>query len=313
MAEEDDPRSHLHPSSFILHPSELLRLVASAERVSEHPLGEAIVRGAEARGLRLSEATGFSSITGRGLEARVDGRSVLAGNRRLMAERNVDVSALEAELDRLAGEGRTPMLVAVDGVAAGVVAVADRVKASSAEAVAALERMGLRVVMLTGDNLRTAEAVARQVGITRVMAEVLPEHKAEQVRALQAEGYAVAMVGDGINDAPALAQADVGIAIGTGTDVAMEASDITLIRGDLMGVVTAIQLSSATMRTIRQNLFFAFVYNVLGIPVAAGLLYPFFGVMLSPMIASAAMALSSVSVVTNSLRLRGFRPQRRSD
>jgi P-type Cu+ transporter len=287
---------------------ELLRLVATAERSSEHPLGEAVVRGAEARGLRLSDAASFNSITGRGLEAEVEGRRVLAGNRRLMEERRIDVSALEPEIDRLAAEGRTPMLAAVDGHAAGVVAVADRVKESSAEAVAALRRLGLQVVMITGDNRRTAEAVARQVGIERVLAEVLPEHKAEEVRKLQAEGKVVAMVGDGINDAPALAQADVGIAIGTGTDVAMEASDVTLIRGDLRGVVTAIQLSKATMRTIKQNLFFAFIYNVLGIPVAAGLLYPFFGVMLSPMLASAAMALSSVSVLTNSLRLRAFRP-----
>lgn len=285
----------------------MLRLVASAERSSEHPLGEAIVRGAEARGLRLSETTSFNSITGRGLEATVDGRSVLVGNRLLMRERGIEVSSLEPEMERLAGEGRTPMLVALDGQPAGLVAVADTLKETSAEAVAALKRLGLEVVMITGDNRRTADAIARQVGIDRVMAEVLPEHKAEQVRRLQAEGKVVAMVGDGINDAPALAQADVGIAIGTGTDVAMEASDVTLIRGDLMGVVTAIQLSKATMRTIRQNLFFAFIYNVLGIPIAAGALYPFFGITLSPMIASAAMALSSVSVVTNSLRLRSFR------
>jgi P-type Cu+ transporter len=285
---------------------ELLRLVASAERSSEHPLGEAIVRAAQERGLEVTEATAFASITGRGLEAWVDGHAVLVGNRRLMKEQGVDVSALEGEMERLAGEGRTPMLVAVDGQAAGIVAVADTVKETSAQAVAALRRMGLEVVMITGDNRRTAEAVARQVGIERVMAEVLPEHKAEQVRKLQAEGKVVGMVGDGINDAPALAQADVGIAIGTGTDVAMEASDITLIRGDLMGVVTAIQLSKATMRTIRQNLFFAFVYNVLGIPAAAGVFYPLFGWMLSPIIASAAMALSSVSVVTNSLRLKSF-------
>jgi Cu+-exporting ATPase len=285
---------------------ELLRLAASAERSSEHPLGEAIVRGAEARGLKLAEAAAFQSITGRGLEATVDGHTVLLGNPRMMEERSTDITALAPESDRLAGEGRTPILVAIDGRAAGVVAVADTVKPNAAEAVAALRRMGLEVVMITGDNQRTAEAVARQVGIERVMAQVLPEHKAEQVRRLQQEGKVVGMVGDGINDAPALAQADVGIAIGTGTDVAIEASDITLIRGDLMGVVTAIQLSRATMRTIRQNLFFAFIYNTLGIPVAAGVLYPFTGLMLSPMIASAAMALSSVSVVTNSLRLKRF-------
>lgn len=286
---------------------DLLRLVAGAERTSEHPLGEAIVRGAKAKGLQLPEVSRFNSLTGRGLEAEVEGRAVLVGNRRLMTERNLDPSPLDADLERLAGEGRTPMLVAVEGRAAGIVAVADTVKENSAAAVAALKRLGLEVVMITGDNRQTAEAVARQVGIERVMAEVLPEHKAEQVRRLQAEGKVVGMVGDGINDAPALAQADVGIAIGTGTDVAMEASDVTLIRGDLMGVVTAIQLSQATMRTIRQNLFFAFIYNVLGIPVAAGVFYPFTGWLLSPMIASAAMALSSVSVVTNSLRLRNFR------
>jgi Cu+-exporting ATPase len=290
---------------------ELLRLVAAAERSSEHPLGEAIVRGAQARGLTLAEPTGFNSITGRGLQATVEGKTVLVGNRRLMEERGIDASALQEAMERLSGQGKTPMLAAVDGQAAGVVAVADTVKDSSAAAIAALKRRGLQVVMITGDNRRTAEAVARQVGIERVLAEVLPEHKAEQVRKLQAEGRVVGMVGDGINDAPALAQADVGIAIGTGTDVAMEASDITLIRGDLLGVVTAIQLSQATMRTIRQNLFFAFIYNVLGIPIAAGVFYPLFGWTLSPIIASAAMALSSVSVVTNSLRLRGFRPAHR--
>jgi Cu+-exporting ATPase len=285
---------------------ELLRLVASAEKASEHPLGEAIVRGAMDYSLPLSTPTGFDSLTGRGLEAWVEGRAVLVGNVRLMQERGIDVSLLQHHLDGLAAQGKTPMLVALDGRAAGVVAVADTVKESSAEAVAALKRLGLEVVMMTGDNRRTAEAVARQVGIDRVMAEVLPEHKADQVRKLQAEGKVVGMVGDGINDAPALAQADVGIAIGTGTDVAMEASDVTLIRGDLRGVVTAIQLSQATMRTIKQNLFFAFVYNVLGVPVAAGVFYPLFGWMLSPILASAAMALSSVSVVTNSLRLKGF-------
>jgi Cu+-exporting ATPase len=290
-----------------MDPDELLRLAASAERSSEHPLGEAIVRGARAKGLALAEASAFDTLTGRGLEATVEGRALLIGSPRLMKERGVDVSARAQEVDRLAGEGRTPMFVAVDDRLAGVLGVADTVKEGAAEAVARLRRMGFEVVMITGDNRRTAEAVARQVGIERVMAEVLPEQKAEQVRALQQEGFSrVAMVGDGINDAPALAQADIGIAIGTGTDVAMEASDITLIRGDLHGVVTAIELSRATMRTIRQNLFFAFVYNVLGIPIAAGALYPIFGILLSPIIASAAMALSSVSVITNSLRLRGF-------
>lgn len=284
--------------------AELLRLAASAEQSSEHPLGEAVVRGAKSRGLALAAAEGFESLTGRGLEARIEGREVLVGNRRLMEERGIDFTPLESHPDELAGAGKTPMLVAIGGRAAGVIAVADTVKETSAAAVRELRRLGLEVVMITGDNRRTAEAVARQVGIERVMAEVLPEHKAEQVRKLQAERRTVAMVGDGINDAPALAQADVGIAIGTGTDVAMEASDITLIRGDLRGVATAIRLSKATMRSIKQNLFFAFVYNVLGIPVAAGVLYPFFGILLSPMLASGAMALSSVSVVTNSLRLK---------
>ena len=290
--------------------AELLRLVAGAESASEHPLGEAIVRGAKERGLQWGAVTGFNSLTGRGLEAIVDSHPVLVGNSRLMAERGIDVAALEPHLERLAEEGKTPMLVAVNQRAAGVVAVADTVKENAAEAVAALTALGLQVAMLTGDNQRTAAAVARQVGIERVVAEVLPEHKAEEVRKLQREGHVVAMVGDGINDAPALAQADVGIAIGTGTDVAMEASDVTLIRGDLLGVVTAIQLSRATMRTIKQNLFFAFVYNTLGIPVAAGLLYPLFGITLSPVFASAAMALSSVSVVSNSLRLRSFHTPR---
>ena len=286
---------------------ELLRLAAGAERSSEHPLGEAIVRGAEAKGLALPSSTHFESLTGRGLEATVEGRDVLIGNARLMDERGIAVNGLRAAMERLAGEGKTPMLVAVDGRAAGVLSVADAVKEGSAAAIAELKRLGLEVWMITGDNRRTAEAVGRQVGLDRVLAEVLPGDKAAQVRQLQAQGKIVAMVGDGINDAPALAQADVGIAIGTGTDVAMEASDVTLIRGDLRGVVTAIRLSRAAMRTIKQNLFFAFVYNTLGIPLAAGAFYPLFGWMLSPIIASAAMALSSVSVLTNSLRLRSFR------
>jgi P-type Cu+ transporter len=303
MKDESEPSS-----AFILPPSSFLRLVASAERSSEHPLGEAVVRGAQARGLSLSEPTAFNSLTGRGLEATVDGHRLLVGNPRLLEERGIDSSGLTPTAEALAAEGRTPLLVAVDGHAAGVLGVADTVKPGAAEAVARLKSLGLEVAMITGDNRRTAEAVARQVGISRVLAEVLPEHKAEEVRKLQREGKVVAMVGDGINDAPALAQADVGIAIGTGTDVAMEASDVTLIGGDLSGVATAIPLSRATLSTIRQNLFFAFVYNVLGIPIAAGVLYPFLGITLSPMVASAAMALSSVSVLTNSLRLRGFRP-----
>jgi Cu+-exporting ATPase len=288
---------------------EVLRLVASAERGSEHPLGEAIVRGARERGLALADAARFQAVAGHGIEAAVDGRAVLIGNAKLLRERGIDVSgAVEAAAAKLADEGKTPTFAAVDGRFAGIVAVADTVKPEAREAIARLKEMGIEVVMMTGDNRRTADAVARQVGITRVLAEVLPEGKAREVRRLQAEEKKrVGMVGDGINDAPALAQADVGIAIGTGTDVAIEASDVTLIRGDLRGVVTAISLSRATIRTVKQNLFWAFVYNVIGIPIAAGVLYPLFGILLSPVIASAAMSLSSVSVVTNSLRLRRFR------
>jgi P-type Cu+ transporter len=288
----------------------LLRLVASAERASEHPLGEAIVRGATGRGIDLADPHDFQSITGKGIRVTVDGRQVLVGNGRLLADAGIDAAPLESALTRLSEAGKTPMLVAVDGAAAGLVAVADTVKEGSIAAIAALQRLGLEVVMITGDNRRTAAAIARQVGITRVLAEVLPEDKALQVSRLQHEGRRVAMVGDGINDAPALAQADVGIAIGTGTDVAIEASDITLISGELEGVVTAIALSRATMRNIRQNLVFAFGYNTLGIPVAAGVLYPFLGILLSPMIAAGAMAASSLSVVANANRLRRWQPPR---
>ena len=286
---------------------ELLRLVASAERGSEHPLGAAIVRGAEARHLALADATDFNAIAGHGIEATVDGRRLLLGNEKLMRDRGIDPRSAAERAVALATEGKTPMFVAVDGRFAGLVAVADTVRPESQAAIAALKAMGLEVVMMTGDNRRTAEAVARQVGIDRVLAEVLPEGKANEVKRLQQEHKRVGMVGDGINDAPALAQADVGIAIGTGTDVAMEASDITLIRGDLGGVATAIALSRATIRTVKQNLFWAFLYNVLGIPLAAGALYPLTGWLLSPIIASAAMSFSSVSVVANSLRLRRFR------
>ncbi|MFA6576571.1 MAG: heavy metal translocating P-type ATPase [Nocardioides sp.] len=286
---------------------ELLRLVASAERPSEHPLGQAIARGADERGITSVEPDDFESVTGKGLRAAVDGRSVLVGRRLLLAEAGVDTLAFDAEMDRLSGLGRTPMLVAVDGRPAGVVAVADTVKEDSAAAVAALQRLGLDVVMITGDNQRTAGAIAAEVGIRRVLAEVLPENKALEVRRLQDEHQRVGMVGDGINDAPALAQADVGFAIGTGTDVAIEASDITLISGALGGVVTAVALSRVTMRNIRQNLFLAFVYNTAGIPLAAGVLYPLTGWRLSPIIAAAAMALSSLSVVSNANRLRRFK------
>jgi len=289
--------------------SEVLRLAASVERGSEHPLGEAILGGARARGLMLAEPVNFAALPGRGVEAEVDGRRVTLGNRRLMEERGYGLGPLAAAAVRFADDGKTPMFVAVDGRPVGIVAVADTVKDDSAQAIAALHRMGLEVVMLTGDNERTAQAIARQVGVDRVLAEVLPETKAERVRALQAERRRVAMVGDGINDAPALAQADIGIAMGTGTDVAIEAADITLVRGSLTGVVTAIQLSRATMRNIKQNLFGAFIYNALGLPVAAGALYPAFGLLLSPLIAAAAMAFSSVTVVTNANRLRGFVPK----
>jgi P-type Cu+ transporter len=297
------------PTGGIDEPT-LLRLVASAERVSEHPLGEAIVRGAIDRGLDLAEPTGFESVTGKGIHTTVQGSTVLVGNRRLLADAGIDPDPLEDTAARLSEAGKTPMLVAVNGSPAGVIAVADTVKDDSAAAIAALQQLGLEVVMITGDNRRTAAAIAGQVGITRVLAEVLPEAKALQVRRLQDEGKLVAMVGDGINDAPALAQADVGIAIGTGTDVAIESSDITLISGQLDGVVTAISLSRATMRNIRQNLVFAFGYNTLGIPVAAGVLYPFIGVLLSPILAAAAMALSSLSVVTNANRLRRWKAPR---
>ena len=288
---------------------EVLRLAASLERGSEHPLGEAIVRGAEARRLTPGEASGFAAIPGHGVDGRVDGRAVLLGNAKLMADRGVDAGSLAAESERLASDGKTPMFVALDGKAAGIVAVADTVKPDSKSAIAALKRMGIEVVMLTGDNPRTAAAIARQVGVDRVLAEVLPDEKAHEVQKLVLEGKVVGMVGDGINDAPALAQADVGFAIGTGTDVAIEAAGVTLIKGSLTGVVTAIQISRATMRNVHQNLVGAFAYNTLGIPVAMGLLYPFFGLLLSPLIAAAAMAFSSVTVVTNANRLRGFRPK----
>jgi P-type Cu+ transporter len=287
---------------------ELLGLVASAETSSEHPLGQAVVRGAAEREISLAEPSDFDSITGKGIRAAIDGRRVLVGRAQLLADAGVDVGGLAADADRLSVAGKTPILAAVDGRPAGVIAVADTVKDDSRAAITALRKLDLEVVMITGDNSRAAAAIARDVGVGRVLAEVLPEHKALEIRRLQDEGRLVGMVGDGINDAPALAQADVGFAIGTGTDVAIEASDVTLISGALAGVVTAVELSRATMRNIRQNLFLAFVYNIAGIPLAAGVLYPFTGWRLSPIIAAAAMAASSLSVVGNADRLRRFRP-----
>jgi Cu+-exporting ATPase len=286
---------------------ELLRLVASLEASSEHPLADAIVRRARDGGLALAEAESFDSVTGRGATGVVEGRALAVGNAALMGDCGLRVDALEAAAERLAGEAKTPVYVDVDGELAGLLAVADPVRDTSREAIARMHRMGLQVVMLTGDNPRTADAVARQAGVDRVVAGVLPEGKVAEIRRLQEAGQVVAMVGDGINDAPALAQADVGIAIGTGTDIAIEASDVTLMRGDLRGVASAIALSRRTMRTMKQNLFWAFVYNVVGIPIAAGVLYPALGLLLSPILAGAAMAFSSVSVVANSLRLRRFR------
>ena len=284
----------------------ILYFAASAEKGSEHPLGDAIVRAATARGINLETPEAFQALPGHGIKATLQGRDILLGNERLMSERAIDFSALKSEAEGLSTLGKTPMFVAVDNKPAGIIAVADTLKEHSREAVAQLNALGLEVVMLTGDNRRTADAIANQLGITRVLAEVLPQDKMEMVKQLQGEGRVVAMVGDGINDAPALTQADVGIAIGTGTDVAIEASDVTLIKDDLRVVANAMRLSRRTMKTIKQNLFWAFFYNVIGIPIAAGVLYPFFQLLLNPMFASAAMAFSSVSVVTNSLRLKRF-------
>lgn len=286
---------------------ELIRLAASLEQGSEHPLARAILAAAAAREVALSTPADFHAVSGKGVTGKVDGRSVALGNPALFQEIGVDAAPLAAEANKRRGDGQTVMFVAVDGYAAGLVAVADPIKATTAEAVRQLHDEGLRLVMLTGDNRRTAEAVARQLGIDQVVADVLPEQKADAVKRLQAEGRFVAMAGDGINDAPALAQAQVGIAMGTGTDVAMESAGVTLVKGDLTGIVRARRLSRATMGNIRQNLFFAFVYNALGVPLAAGVLYPFLGLLLSPMIAAAAMSFSSVSVIANALRLRAAR------
>jgi Cu+-exporting ATPase len=283
---------------------EVLRLAASLERGSEHPLAQAIASGARERDLELAETTDFDSRTGRGLVGRIADREVAVGNRKLMQELEVDVDVWVETADSMRAEAQTVMFLAVDGRLAGLLGVADPIKESTAEAVAGLHAEGLRVVVLTGDNETTARAVARQLDLDEVIADVLPDEKAEVVRKLQAEGRVVAMAGDGVNDAPALAQADVGVAMGTGTDVAMESAGVTLVQGDLRGILRARRLSRLTMRNIRQNLFFAFVYNGLGVPLAAGALYPAFGLLLSPMIAAAAMSASSVSVIGNALRLR---------
>ncbi|MBL7093857.1 heavy metal translocating P-type ATPase [candidate division KSB1 bacterium] len=287
--------------------NDILSLAASAERGSEHPLGEAIYKSAEEKGLTISESTNFKAIPGHGVEALVNNVKVQLGNLKLMQEQNIRTDSVKDQLVNLADQGKTPMFVAFDNKLVGIIAVADTLKEDSEKAIQTLHRLGLEVVMMTGDNKRTAEAIAKLVNVDRIFADVLPEEKANHVKKLQSEGKIVAMVGDGINDAPALAQADVGIAIGTGTDVAMEASDITLIKGSLTSVAHAIQLSKATMRNIKQNLFGSFIYNTLGIPVAAGVLYPFIGLLLSPIIASAAMAASSVTVVSNALRLKRFK------
>ncbi|MEP6962395.1 MAG: heavy metal translocating P-type ATPase, partial [Acidobacteriota bacterium] len=283
---------------------EFLRLAASLEQASEHPLAAAIVAGAKARGLALMGAQNFESVTGKGVRAGIDGHTVAIGNAAFLADLRLDAGTLVGEADALREQGQTVMFVAIDGKAAGIVGVADPIKSTSAEAIRWLHDEGVRVVMLTGDNRTTAQAVARELGIDEVEADVLPEGKADVIKRLQSTGKRVAMAGDGVNDAPGLAQADVGIAMGTGTDVAMESAGVTLVKGDLRGAVRARKLSRATMKNIRQNLFFAFIYNVLGVPIAAGALYPFFGLLLNPMLASAAMTLSSVSVILNALRLR---------
>ena len=289
---------------------ELLSIAASSEKGSEHPLGEAIVKGAEERNIKFKEISNFKAIPGHGIQVEIDGDVILLGNKKLMIENSIEVGDLGFKSDKLANEGKTPMYIAINNKLEGIIAVADTVKPSSKEAIENLHKMGIKVAMITGDNKKTADAIAKQVGIDIVLAEVLPEDKANEVKKLQEKGSKVAMVGDGINDAPALAQADIGIAIGTGTDVAIESANIVLMKGDLKDVATAIKLSKATIRNIKQNLFWAFGYNVLGIPVAMGVLHIFGGPLLNPMIGAAAMSLSSVSVLANALRLRGFNPNK---
>lgn len=286
----------------------LLQMAASAEKNSEHPLGEAIVREAEEKNIEFLQVKDFKAVPGMGIEVNIDGKKVLLGNKKLMDKRNIGLKDLSEVSDKLAAEGKTPMYEAIDGEISGIVVVADTVKENSKKAIERLHNMGIEVAMITGDNRRTAEAIAKQVGIDRVLAEVLPEDKASEVRKIQDEGRKVAMVGDGINDAPALAQADIGMAIGSGTDVAIESADIVLMRSDLIDVATAIDLSKKTIKNIKENLFWAFGYNTLGIPVAMGILYLFHGPLLNPIIAALAMSFSSVSVLTNALRLKGFKP-----
>jgi Cu+-exporting ATPase len=298
------PRLATVRTTGALTEEEVLSVAASLERGSEHPLATAILNGAEERGVPLLSADTFESLTGKGVQAIVNGRPVALGNKKLLNELGIDVSHISDEADKLRAEGQTAMFLAVDGALAGLVAVADPIKDTTPEAIRALHAEGVRVVMLTGDSRLTAEAVAKQLSIDEVVAEVLPDQKVEAVKRLQAAGHVVAMAGDGINDAPALALAEVGIAMGTGTDVAMESAGVTLVKGDLGGIVRARRLSRETMTNIKQNLFFAFVYNALGVPVAAGLLYPVLGLLLSPMLAAAAMSFSSVSVIGNALRLK---------
>jgi len=286
----------------------LLRLAASLERASEHPLAAAIVKGAEERKIALAPVEAFESLTGRGVRGRVAGIPVALGNRKLLEEIGVDLSASAHQAETMRADGQTVMFVAAEKQLIGLLGVADPIKQTTPEAIRKLHDDGIRIVMLTGDNKATAQSVARKLQIDDVEAEVLPQNKAAIIKRLQSEGRFVAMAGDGINDAPALAQAHVGIAMGTGTDVAMQSAGVTLVQGDLRGIARARSLSRATMRNIRQNLFFAFVYNSIGIPIAAGVLYPFFGLLLSPMIAAAAMSFSSVSVISNALRLRHFKP-----
>jgi Cu+-exporting ATPase len=286
---------------------ELLILAASVEAGSEHPVGLAIVNGAREKGFKLYDIENFEAFTGQGVKAKIEDKIILLGNEKMIADNRIRLDGFQEKADELSGQGKTPMYIAINSDMAGIIAVADTLKKDSIEAVRELQNMGLEVIMITGDNKRTADAIAREIGIKRVLSEVLPQDKAEEVKRLQKEGKVVAMVGDGINDAPSLAQADVGIAIGAGTDIAIESSDITLIRNDMRGVSSAILLSKKTMRTIKQNLFWAFIYNIIGIPIAAGILYPFYGILLKPIFAAAAMAFSSVSVVTNSLRLKKFK------